>query len=348
MLGIGLVGIGFMGMIHYLAASRLAGARVVAICSRDAQKRAGDWTGIRGNFGPAGTRMDVTGVSAHEHLDSLLADPHVDLVDLCIPNDQHAESACRALRAGKDVLVEKPIALSLEDADRMLGEARRSGRRLFVAHVLPFFSEFAFALDVARDGRFGNLRAGHFHRLIARPDWSASIGDAARTGGPAIDLHIHDTHFITVLAGKPHSASSKGLFEQNAAVYLTTTYEYAGNPLVLTSVSGAITPAGRPFSHGYELTFDRAAVLFGYSNPTSGDLVTPLTVIHADGRCERPDLPGGGDPIEAFRNELDAVVTAVATSSPCPTLEGSAARDALALALAEVRSAQEGLPVPIG
>ncbi len=66
MLRIGIAGIGFMGMIHYLAAQRAAGVKVVAIQSRDSQKRAGDWRGIRGNFGPPGAVMDLSGVHCHE------------------------------------------------------------------------------------------------------------------------------------------------------------------------------------------------------------------------------------------------------------------------------------------
>src|SRR6478752_6068602 len=114
--GIGIVGIGFMGMIHYLAARKLTGGRVVALCSRDARKLAGDWTSIQGNFGPRGTQMDLSGHARHAEFDALLADPGVDLVDLCVPNDEHAPMAIRALKAGKHVLVEKPIALTTADA----------------------------------------------------------------------------------------------------------------------------------------------------------------------------------------------------------------------------------------
>src|SRR4051794_22961885 len=194
--GIGIVGIGFMGMIHYLAAERLAGGRVVAVCSRDPKKRAGDWTGIRGNFGPTGSQMDLGDRAAYAGLDELLADPKVDLVDLCVPNDQHADQAIRALEAGKHGLVEKPIALTTEDADAMVAAARASGKMLMVAHVLPFFPEFAYAREAVASGRFGKLKAAHLTRVSARPDWSSGIADADRSGGPAIDLHIHDTHYI--------------------------------------------------------------------------------------------------------------------------------------------------------
>src|SRR5438552_7935049 len=111
MIRIGIVGIGFMGMIHYLAAQKLKGAKVTAICSRDAKKRAGDWRGIRGNFGPPGQMMDLSNIKTHATLDALLADSAIDVVDICVPTDQHPSAAIAALKAGKHVLVEKAIAL---------------------------------------------------------------------------------------------------------------------------------------------------------------------------------------------------------------------------------------------
>ena len=161
MVRVGIVGIGFMGMIHYLAAQRASGLKVVALCSRDAKKLAGDWTSIQGNFGPRGTQMDLSGLSCYRDFEELLADPEVDLVDLCVPNDSHAAMAIQALRAGKHVLVEKPIALSTSAADEMVEAATAAGKLLMVGHVLPFFPEFAFALDAVRSGRYGSLQAAH-------------------------------------------------------------------------------------------------------------------------------------------------------------------------------------------
>src|SRR5437868_5767338 len=104
MVSIGIVGVGFMGMIHYLAARKLKGARVTAICSRDPKKLAGDWRGIRGNFGPPGEKMDLSKVKKYDHLDALLDDPEIDLVDICYPTHLHAPTAMAALKAGKHVL----------------------------------------------------------------------------------------------------------------------------------------------------------------------------------------------------------------------------------------------------
>src|SRR5262245_51181764 len=116
---IGIVGLGFMGMIHYLAARKLRGAQVTAVCSRDPQKLAGDWTSIQGNFGPRGQVMDLSHLQRYNRLDALLADPDIDLVDVCNPTHLHPDTATRALRAGKHVLVEKAIALEPGQADAM-------------------------------------------------------------------------------------------------------------------------------------------------------------------------------------------------------------------------------------
>ncbi|MCI0458607.1 MAG: Gfo/Idh/MocA family oxidoreductase, partial [Gemmataceae bacterium] len=183
MVRIGLVGVGFMGMIHYLAARNLKGARVTAVCSRDPKKLAGDWRDIRGNFGPRGEMMDLSSVKKYARLEALLADPDIDLIDVCNPTDLHPETALKALEAGKHVLVEKAIALTPQDADTMLAAAKKAGKQLLVAHVLPFFPEFAYAADAIRSGRCGRVLGGHFKRVIARPDWSAEIGDASKTGG---------------------------------------------------------------------------------------------------------------------------------------------------------------------
>ena len=137
MIGIGIVGIGFMGMTHYLAARGLSGARVAALCSRDPKKRTGDWTSIRGNFGPPGGMMDLSGIDVYERFDDLLMDRDITLVDLCVPNDEHASMAIQALEAGKHVLVEKPIALTVADAEAMLAASRASGRRSWSRMCCP-------------------------------------------------------------------------------------------------------------------------------------------------------------------------------------------------------------------
>jgi len=347
MVGIGVVGIGFMGMIHYLAAQKLSSARVVALCSRDKKKLAGDWTSIQGNFGPRGTQMDLAGVSIYTDLASLLNDPKVDLVDLCVPNDEHAKLAIQALEAGKHVLVEKPIALTTADADAMVAAARASGRLLMVAHVLPFFPEFAFVAEAVQSGRYGALRAAHFARVIAKPDWSQGIADADRSGGPAVDLHIHDTHFIGLVCGVPRAVHSRGVVEGNSVTYLTTQYLYDDPNRAISAVSGALSQAGRPFTHGFEVYLEGATLAFEFATlGGEGHVATPLSVILPDGTVERPAL-GSGDPIDAFAAELGVAVEGVASGKEPAQLSGELARRALMLCHAEIESVRSGRAIAL-
>jgi predicted dehydrogenase len=332
MVRIGIVGIGFMGRIHFLGLQQVKGAKLVAVCSRDAAKLAGDWSNTRGNFGPEPGQVDLTGVKTYADYAEMLADTDID------PTHLHPEFAIQALQAGKHVLVEKAIALTAADADAMLVAAKASGKLLMVAHVLPFFAEFAYAAEVIQSGKFGKLVGAHFQRIIAKPDWSADIGDASKTGGPAVDLHIHDTHFIGLIAGVPDAVSSVGIVDGEAVNYLTTSYVYSPGGPAITCSSGAVS-VGRAFMHGYEIYLERATLAYSSAG-------IPLTV-HPHGETTfQPDL-GGGDAISAFTAEIQAAVDGVAHGKAPALLSAQLARDALVMCHKECESVKTGRPVKI-
>lgn len=340
MLRIGIVGIGFMGRIHFLASQRLKGAKVAAVCSRDPAKLAGDWRSTRGNFGPEPGMVDLSGVKKYANVTDLLNDPEIELIDICTVTDQHASLAIQALKAGKHVLVEKAIALSTEDAKAMVDAAKRAGKLLMVAHVLPFFPEFKFAAETIKGGKYGPVQAAHFKRVIARPDWSADMSDAAKTGGPAVDLHIHDTHFIGLICGVPKHVFSVGTVEGDAVTYLTTSYLYGPRGPAVTCSSGAVCMSGRPFAHGYEIYLERASLIYD-----SGG--TPLTLLTSDGKVTQPELAGGGDPLSAFTEEIQAAVEGIKSGREPDLLSGQLALDALVLCHRECESVKTGKAVAI-
>lgn len=340
MVRIGIVGLGFMGRIHYLAAQRLAGAKVAAVCSRDAAKLAGDWRNTRGNFGPEPGQVDLAGVRKYAAFADMLADPDIDLIDVCTVTDQHAPLALQALKAGKHVLVEKAIGLSPAEADDMLAAAESAGKLLMVAHVLPFFPEFKFAADAIRGGQYGKVLGAHFKRVIAKPDWSADIADTAKTGGPAVDLHIHDTHFIGLVCGVPKEVFAVGTVAGGAVTYLTTSYLYGPGGPAVTCSSGAVCMGGRPFAHGYEIYLEKASLIYDSAGPA-------LTLLTADGKSEQPKLAGGGDPLAAFTDEIQAAVEGVKAGKEPDLLSGKLARDALVLCHREIESVKAGKAVAV-
>src|SRR5579872_6966932 len=117
------VGLGFMGSTHLKAMRGLPGVELAAVYSSDERKLAGDLTAIQGNLGGPGERLDFSNVGKYREIEALLADVAIDAVDICLPTDLHELAAIEALRAGKHVLVEKPMALDATGAGRMLAAA---------------------------------------------------------------------------------------------------------------------------------------------------------------------------------------------------------------------------------
>ena len=75
MVNVGITGLGFMGMIHYLAYQRVSGCKVTAICEQIPERLEGDWRSIKGNFGPRGKKMDLSGIAKYQDFEELLANP---------------------------------------------------------------------------------------------------------------------------------------------------------------------------------------------------------------------------------------------------------------------------------
>jgi len=344
---IGIAGIGFIGMIHYHAIQRLKDARVAAICTRDPKKRAGDWRSIQGNFGPRGKVEKLKGVRTYERLADMYADPNLDLIDLCLPTAQHPDETIRALNAGKHVLVEKPIALQLEDGRRMMAAADAAQRKLFVAHVLPFFPGFSNALELASGGRYGKVLAARLNRIISKPDWRPENTAADPNGGAAIDLHIHDTHFIQLLCGVPKAVFSRGIEVNGNVEYLSTQYIYDDRNLAVSCDSGAVAMSGRSFTHGFELYMEQATLLFQWAS-MAGKAVTvsPLTLLGPKSKVHQFPI-GKPDPMNAFVAEIKMAIGALNGKGDGAWISGAGALSALTLCHREVESVRTGQIVTI-
>jgi predicted dehydrogenase len=358
MIRIGIVGIGFMGWTHFAAAtklsdagkptgSKLKGAAVTAICTRSPEKLAGDWTSIQGHFGPRGPQLDLAKISAYDHLRDLLADPDIDVIDVCLPNDQHEAVVLAALAAGKHVIVEKPIAVDPKAADRMVAAGQKSGRMLMVGQVLPFFPEFQFARECVAGGKYGALQAAHFRRVISPPKWSGDMSDFRKLGGWGIDLHIHDNHFIRLVCGQPQQVFSRGLLEEGFVNHVHTQYLFGDNGPAVSAVSGGIAAEGLAFAHGYEFYFEKATLLFSAGTLGGAWCVDrPLSLI-TGGKVTSPKLKGGGDWCSAFTTELQTAVDSIKTGTPAPLLSAELARDALRICHAEAKSIATGKVVKV-
>ncbi len=126
----------------------------------------------------------------------------VSLVDICLPSDLHAEYVLAALRHGRDVVCEKPLALTKADLTAILETMEISGRRLFIGHVVRYFPEYVAVREQLLSGALGHpwlLRLSRETYAPAQPQsW---LRDPSRSGGIVLDLMIHDLDYARWLLG---------------------------------------------------------------------------------------------------------------------------------------------------
>lgn len=341
MIRVGIAGLGFMGMVHFLSYAKVRGARVVAICDRRPERLAGDWRGIRGNFGPPGTKIDLAGVRSFANLDDMLADNDVDLVDITLPPALHPRTTLDALANGKHVFCEKPMALELADCRRMLRAANKAQRQLAIGHVLSFFPEYAWALKTVRSRKYGQLLGGSFRRVIAEPTWIKNFWSNNQVGGPMFDLHVHDAHFIRLLFGMPRSVVARGSTHRGLPKYWHSLFEFS-NDICVEATCGTIDQPARSFDHGFEIRLERATLTFQFAVTNGvGQYLCPPTILDNRGQAKVVKL-SNGDPMEAFRAEIREVVDCVARHRPSEILNGTLAADAIAICHAEAKSIHSG------
>ncbi|GAB3591661.1 Gfo/Idh/MocA family oxidoreductase [Angustibacter peucedani] len=139
------------------------------------------------------------GLRVHPTLEALVA--AVDVVDVCTTSSTHKEVAEAAVRAGRDVVCEKPMALSFDDALDLAQQAERQGVRVLPAHVVRFFGQYEAAHRAVASGALGDLAVLRFVRGGSRPtgDWFL---DDAQSGGVVLDLMVHDLDQARWFAGE--------------------------------------------------------------------------------------------------------------------------------------------------
>jgi len=203
-LKVGIVGAGGMGSTHARCWSRLPGARVLAVADPQTHK-ARDLAGRVGQDAP----------TVLASADEMLAHADVDVISVCVHTCLHRSVTEAALRAGKHVLCEKPMALTLADCDAMIAAAEAAGTVFTVAQVVRWFPEYARAKTLVDAGAVGQpaavrvRRGGDFPRTDT--DWYA---DVEKSGGIVFDLMVHDLDWLQWCFGPVSRVYARGLTER--------------------------------------------------------------------------------------------------------------------------------------
>lgn len=338
----GVVGYGAFGRLHAQCIDRVAEARLGAICAQ------GDEAAAR-----AGT--DFPDAPIYRDYRELVADPALDVVDVVTPNHTHAEIGAAALEAGKDLLLEKPMATTLEGCDRLLAAAQAADRLINVGHELRLSSQWGGVKRLIDEGAIGQPAYANFSlfRHPYRPGAAGWRHDGARVGSWILEEPVHFYDLIMwyfAACGDPLSVRAQG----NAAGRRAASGRpgmYDNFSSVLSFKGGryaTITQTLAGFEHHslLEITGDRGALRSWWSggDARSKEPTFELKLMRQDGEPETLPLAASG---EVFELEEQIRETVAAFRARRTLVSGEEARKPVAVCLAAERSVREGREIEL-
>jgi predicted dehydrogenase len=259
---VAVVGLGFMGVTHLRAYQQVESARIVAVCDAVRLPVNGVLQGVAGNIKKSDDIDLGREVKVLRKLDEVLSLPEVALVDLCTPTPLHPEQAIAALKAGKNVLCEKPIARTSAAAREIIQAEQTAAGFLMPAMCMRFWPGWSWLKEVVEKQTYGQILSARFRRISEMPGWSkqGTYSAGSDLGGALFDLHIHDTDFVQFLFGPPARVFSTGVTGPGGSInHVVTQYVYPNGPAVYAEGGWLLT---KGFNMGYTLHCERATLDF--------------------------------------------------------------------------------------
>jgi predicted dehydrogenase len=276
------------------------------------------------------------GARPYASYDELVAAEDVEVVDICLPTAFHKDFALKAAGEGKNVILEKPIARTSEDAREILDAFSGEGPRIFVGHVVRFFPEYVGIkekIDAGELGRIGVVRTSRRSPFLR--GWNDWYADWRASGGVLVDLLIHDFDFLRWALGDVERVYARGVLgrEYNRLDYALVTLRFEGG--AIAHVEGHWGFPG-PFNYSIEVAGSRALLTM--------DSTEPATLEMIGAQSEASDLASGTSPYEV---QLAHFIRCISTGEE-PVVRARDACEALRISLAATESVLTGEPVTLG
>src|SRR5688572_10356917 len=170
MIHVGIVGLGFMAATHIKAYRQIEGVKIAALCNPSGRHLDGDFSKVAGNVGDnAPVVLDMRDVKATKNFEDLLNDPAIDLIDICAPTAVHRELSIAALKAGKHVLCEKPLARSSAAAQSIVDAADKSKGFIMPAMCMRFWPGWTWLKEAIDSQQYGGVLSASFRRVAEPP-----------------------------------------------------------------------------------------------------------------------------------------------------------------------------------
>ena len=291
-----------------------------------------------GNIAVSEMKTDLSHARKFTDFKKMLAAGGFDYVDLCVPTFLHKEFSILAMEAGYDVFCEKPMALTVDEADAMIAASKKTGKLLTIGQCLRFWPMYVKVKELIDSGSYGKVISAELARYSPSPTWSVDgwMEDGDLCGSAGLDLHIHDVDMIHFWFGAPKGVSSSGVKAPGGGFgHLATLYDYP--EMTVTSVGDWLCADSFGLVMRALVVMEKAVINLDTSQPQA------LTV-YVDGEGKfNPEL----DPMDGYYHELTSFVNNVATRKAPTVVTPESARDSLKTVLAEISSAEHRKPITL-
>ncbi|HKX33518.1 MAG TPA: Gfo/Idh/MocA family oxidoreductase [Blastocatellia bacterium] len=337
-IGLGVVGCGMIGRVHAEAVRSIAGARLLAVCARDPERTAEFAAGF-----------EVAGYTDYREF---LQHPGLQIVTICTPSGTHAELGIQAAQAGKHVLVEKPIEITLERADTLIRACDQAGVKLGVIFQSRFLPAVQQLQQAVAQGRLGRLMIGDAYiKWFRAPEYYApgSWHGTLRLdgGGALINQAIHTVDLLRWIMGPVET-----VFAMKAALRypqieaedtLVANLRFQNGALGVIEAATSVKPG---FKRRLEISGERGTVIL------DGDALGCWAIEgEREAVGDQPQLTdGSANPAaisnEGHRRQIQDLIQAVNEDRP-PMIDGREGRKSLELVAALYESALRGEAVKL-
>lgn len=301
-IGVGVIGLGEIGQFHLRGYERSCGARVAAVTDLNAELLA--------------RTAAETGATAHDSIASLLADDAVEVVSVCLPHHLHLPVALQAIAAGKHLLVEKPLAITVAECDEIIAAAQAAGVTVGVQHNQLFHGPHVRAQELIDGGEIGRpvslrLRLGIGGKLGG---WRADPKVVG--GGILFDAGVHRFYMARKLFGEVaevRAVVDQGLATGEDRAVVTLRFE---NGALGVIDAGYHCPPGA-FDDAIEVVGDRAMLYLSGCEAEFEGFRTGPALRRYDGAWHDERVPQG-DWADSVAASIDAFVRALAAGQEPP------------------------------
>lgn len=320
-----LIGCGGLGKVHLSGLLNMEGVELVALCDIDKEQ----FTKATSTNLGEGKTFDLAGYNLYTEAEEMLEKEELDFVVIAIPTYLHEKYSVMALNKGLHVFCEKPMARTPEACQNMIDAAKRNNKLLTIGQCVRFEAPYMLIKEAYDSGKYGKLLRLELTRYSLTPVWGKDnwYMDFEKSGGAAVDLHVHDVDFLNYMMGRPDAVKSDAIHTQSGFDCISTQYFYKDGPVVHIIGDWSL-PKSFGFRPDYLAVFEKATIKKGLRD---------AVLCPADG--EAVEVP---DDIDSYKVEMEYFVKCIRENRLNDVVPMESTKQSIEIVFAEMESAKTG------